>query len=131
MDNLSPEQIKSMISMLQLMLNAQSDEVDTDQDSKIQQKQSFNQNNSIKTNSKKLTKMNKNKFLDMPERNMHKEDIEVDKKLCVQPPVPRARQFSMIKVVCRVCGKKEEVSPNLIVDSPSRYKCNKCSAASG
>lgn len=133
MDNLSTEQIQSMIKMLQAMLNSQESSEDQTHQESNEQKTHFIKDNkrTTKSSSKKSTKANKNKFMDMPEMNMHKEDVEVDKKLRVQPPVPRARQFSMVKVVCRVCGKKDEVSPSLIVESPSRYKCNKCSTAAG
>jgi len=130
MDNLSPEQIQLMIKMLQSMLGSE-------QDLNEKTKEDTSQNDNTKfVNNKKIpprssNKASTNKFLDMPEMNMHKEDVEVDKKLRTQPPVPRARRFSMVKIVCRVCGKQEEVSPSLIVESPSRYKCNKCSTAAG
>jgi hypothetical protein len=67
----------------------------------------------------------------MMEKRMHMEDIEIDKKLIVQPPVPRARPFNLVTAICRVCGKKETVNPVLITDSLDRYKCNKCSGAAG
>lgn len=130
MDNLSPEQIQLMIKMLQSMLNTEQDlEEKTKEDTSQNDNTKFVNNKKIP--SKSFNRSSTNKFLDMPEMNMHKEDVEVDKKLRTQPPVPRARQFSMVKIVCRVCGKQEEVSPSLIVESPSRYKCNKCSAAAG
>ena len=62
---------------------------------------------------------------------MHKEDVEIDKKLFTRPPVPRARKFKFIKAICRVCGKKEDVNPMTLTDSLDRYKCNKCSGAAG
>lgn len=71
-----------------------------------------------------------NKFLKMSEYKGHREDIEIDKKLAKLPPTERTRQAAMIDVSCRVCGKKEKVNANY-VDSPERYKCNKCSTAAG
>lgn len=71
-----------------------------------------------------------NKFVSMPEANLHKEDSEFDKKVSKVPPTPRNRSFEYIKVRCRLCGKVEEVSPNL-VESIDRYKCNKCCTMSG
>jgi len=66
-----------------------------------------------------------NKFLDMSEFNMHKDDAELDKKLHVNArPVVRNRQFNYVDVQCRICGKKEQVSPGLVT-SYDRYKCNR------
>lgn len=123
MDNLTPEQIQAMIIMLQNMLPKEEAQ---------NQENNFKVNNK-KTSNKKTKSQDKsvNKFNSMPEKNLHKDDSAIDKKLCIQPPVPRARRFSLIKVICRVCGKREEVSPGLLVDSPDRYKCNKCSTSAG
>jgi len=123
MDNLSPEQITSMINLLQSMLSTQQTSEETN-------------THSIKPE-KKLNKKNKknktfvNKFVDMPENNMHREDTEIDKKLKVQPPVPRTRKFVPVGVICRVCGKREEVSPALLTEGANRYKCNKCCTSAG
>jgi hypothetical protein len=65
----------------------------------------------------------------MPERNMHKSDTKIDKKLNKYPPTPRNRPFKAIDVVCRICGKKESVNPKIIPESADRYKCNKCSSS--
>jgi hypothetical protein len=132
MDNLSPEQIQAMISMLQAMLpqtetvsKKKGDVIHSSPAKKTKKLLSStstrNKNKSVRTN----------KFVDMPEKAMHKEDVAIDKKLSVRPPVPRARSFKLVKVVCRVCGKREEVSPGLIHESIDRYKCNKCSTSSG
>lgn len=72
-----------------------------------------------------------NKFLEMQEANMHKEDSRIDKLLCKQPPVLRSRSYKPITVSCRVCGKKEQVNPALITEGAARYKCNKCSTSEG
>lgn len=122
MDNLSPEQIKEMISMLQNMLSNNDDQSDQ------QQKPT---NGSIKTVNRRPKPSTINKFDQMMEAHLHKEDIEIDKKLAKYDPTPRVRRFQPIDVVCRVCGKKETVSPNLLSDSPDRYKCNNCSRGAG
>lgn len=116
-----PEQIKQLIEALQNMLPKNNTEENNFDDSKI------------KTKSTKLSKSNrnKNKFLDMPEKDMHKADIKIDKKLSINPPTPRSRKFSTIEVCCRSCGKKEQISPQLVPDSRDRYKCNKCSSSGG
>lgn len=125
MDNLTPEQIKAMISMLQQMLPSSTSQ--NEDDSPVV-KASTPKKRSPKT--KPETK-SQNKFDQMMERSMHKEDILIDKKLLVQPPTPRARPFRLVKVACRVCGKQEEVNPGLIPDSLDRYKCNKCATSAG
>lgn len=71
-----------------------------------------------------------NKFDSMPERNMFRDDVAIDRKLNVQPPSPRTRQYSTIHVTCRSCGKSETVNPSLVHDK-TRYKCNTCSQAGG
>lgn len=115
-----PEQIKALISVLQNMLPKE--KTDTEQSSKIK----------TKTRSAKKQELSNNKFLDMPERNMHKSDSAIDRKLSINPPTPRTRKFEPINVRCRVCGKSEKVSPRMLADSDTdRYKCNKCAAAAG
>jgi len=123
--NLDPQQIQQMIMLLQSMLPKQDEQQLPDQ-KKI--KKASRSNNKSKPS---ITNASTNKFDFMPEKRLHQEDIEIDKKLIVQPPVPRARSFNMVNVVCRVCGKKENVNPVLITDSIDRYKCNKCSGAAG
>lgn len=125
MDNFSPDQIKAMINMLQSML-AQTGN-DNDETKPI----ASSKKKKVHNKSKPQKPKRPNKFMDMPEMHMHKEDILLDKKLSVQPPVPRARPFTLIRVICRVCGKTEEVNPNLIHDGVDRYKCNKCSSSAG
>lgn len=88
----------------------------------------------IKTKRKKGTPANQqkvNKFDDMREKNLHKEDVEIDKVLSRYPPTNRSREFSMIDVSCRVCGRKEQINPALLYDTPNRYKCNRCSKEPG
>jgi hypothetical protein len=117
MDNLTPDQIKQMIQMLSNMLPQ--DDAEEHENSVIKSK-------SINTKKKRV-----NKFDSMAEKNMHKADSEIDKKLSVQPLVPRNRSYVPVDVTCRVCGKKDQVNPGLISDSVERYKCNKCSSMAG
>lgn len=114
-----PEQIRQLIEVLQNMLPKNDTEEKNFDNSKIKTK-------SVKSNKSNI---NKNKFLDMPEKDMHKADVKIDKKLSISPPTPRTRKFSTIEVSCRSCGKKEQISPRLIPDSKDRYKCNKCSSS--
>lgn len=118
----NPEQIKNLIDLLQSLLPT--DKVDD------QPKTS-----KIKTKSRKRSSSDNkiiiNEFEKMPEFRMHKDDIKIDKMLSQNPPTARMREFNLVDVVCRVCGKKESVSPSLVFDSPSRYKCNNCSTNAG
>lgn len=85
----------------------------------------------LKTRKRKAGKSKStNKFETMDIRNMHKEDVKIDKVLNVNPPCPRTRKYSTIDVCCRSCGKKESVNPVLVTE-PSRYKCNTCSTSGG
>lgn len=119
MDNLTPEQIKQMITMLQQMLPKENS-LDTDMSEPI-----------TKPNPKNTKSKFANKFDQMQESRLHKEDIAVDKALSVYAPTPRTRHFDPINVQCRVCGKKESINPNVLYDAPSRYKCNVCSRSPG
>lgn len=85
----------------------------------------------MKTKSVKIKGNTKNKFLSMGVKDLHKEDIEIDKMLNKSPPTPRTRRFKPVNVVCRSCGKKESVSPSLLHDTADRYKCNNCSGSAG
>lgn len=79
---------------------------------------------------KKKKKKFINKFLNMREASMHKDDTLIDKKLNKVPPTQRTRNFEYVKVKCRVCGKEEKVIPAL-AEARDRYKCNKCSTSPG
>ena len=118
----NPEQIKLMIAMLQKLLP------DNDKENTIQ-----NETQAIKQKTVSSKNQSRhNKFVDMPEKNMHKEDSKIDQLLSVNPPVARAREFSTINVTCRVCGKTEDIPPSLATaDSKTRYKCNNCSTSAG
>jgi len=129
----NPNEIKKLIALLQSMVDTAGTSGDhsTEQDADEDESSS-----TMKTRSRKLNgnskgkKPFKNKFLTMPEKNMHKEDIEFDKKVAKHSPVPRNRTFEPIKVTCRVCGKNESINPSL-VESIQRYKCNQCSTQAG
>ena len=123
MDNLSPEQIKQMINMLQSMLSAtdtKSSEEQTEYKPIIKNKPS-----------KKIKADRHNKFEDMMEHNLHKDDIAIDKALSVHAPTPRVRRYEPVSATCRVCGKKDSINPALISDTIDRYKCNKCARNAG
>lgn len=73
-----------------------------------------------------------NKFDKMSESKLHKEDTKLQEKLSQIPPVARQREEkAQIEVTCRVCGKREKISPSLIFDHVSRYKCNNCCTQAG
>jgi hypothetical protein len=127
MHDLTPEQIKQMITMLQSMLpqEATTTNVDT-----VDNKDAPH-NNNIKTSKRRPQPSSVNKFDAMAEARMHKDDIAIDKKLNKYGPTPRTRKFEFINVKCRVCGKNETINPVLLYETPDRYKCNKCSGSAG
>lgn len=83
-----------------------------------------------KTQKKTDQPKRQNKFDMMPERAMHKDDVLIDQKLIKSPPTPRREAFIPLKMVCRVCGKTEDVDPSMI-ESPDRFKCNRCAISAG
>lgn len=121
---LEKEDIMALIAILQKGL--------TDEDSDVEYEEPKKQKKSRgrpKKSSKKEQKPNK--FDSMPEKNMHKKDTIIDKKLWGNnKPTERSRSFQTVSVRCRICGKAEDINPSLI-DSAERYKCNKCATASG
>ena len=135
LQNSNPNEIKKLIALLQSVVDMSTPDQEHKESSGTQDNTSSN--SGLKTKSRKFSnntsnknKIFENKFLDMPEKAMHKEDIEFDKKVSKHAPVPRNRSFEPINVVCRVCGKDEKVNPG-IVDSVQRYKCNACSGQAG
>ena len=126
----NPEQIQSMINLLEGMLKLQQKASDQSDEETIQPKKKKSGANKGIGRTQKQQKSN-NKFENMAEFSMHKNDSEIDKKLSKNPPVARMREFEMVDVVCRICGKKETVNPSLVLDSVSRYKCNNCSTQAG
>jgi hypothetical protein len=120
---LDKEDIKQLIAILQKGLSDDSDD-DEDLEEIVESKVAKQ-----KTRKTKKPK-HKNLFENMAESRMHKDDIEIDKKLRVQPPTQRSRNYKPLEARCRVCGKAEKVNPGL-VESIERYKCNKCSTSAG
>lgn len=120
---LDKDDIKALIAILQKGLSDENNDQDTLELSKSK---------TSKTRTKATPKKKKttNKFEQMAEFGMCKEDVEFDKKIKKPPPSVRNRTFDFIKVKCRVCGKTEKVAPSLI-ESIDRYKCNKCSTGAG
>lgn len=126
----NPEQIKQMIGLLSALLESTSQDDVVDDEADTQTTTPTKQPNVAK--SKKTKKIQReNKFLSMPEVNMHKEDPELAQKLYKQPPVARSRKLQMVSVRCRVCGKQEKVQASLLYGGVERFKCNKCSATPG
>jgi hypothetical protein len=126
--DLDPNQINQLIGLLQQMLPKSEDESKKSKSKTKVKEQKFK----TVTKSKRIVDQEReNKFLSMPERNMHKSDSVIDKKLNKLPPTPRSRKFSLINVTCRICGKTDEVSPKLLPESADRYKCNNCSSTQG
>jgi lysyl-tRNA synthetase class I len=124
---LDNDDIKQLIAILQKGLSTNTDPKEDDipeEQAPIKTKR--------KTRATSSPNQNKvNKFDNMREKNLHKEDVEIDKVLSRYPPTNRSREFSMIDVTCRVCGRKEEINPALLYDAPNRYKCNRCSKEPG
>lgn len=118
---LEKEDIMALIAILQKGL-------EDDSPVETKSKSTRKKRTTPKTKTKKTER--ENKFLSMKEKDMHKSDVEIDRKLNVSPPTERTRQFKPIVVQCRVCGKKETINP-AYVDSVERYKCNKCSTSAG
>lgn len=129
--------LKQLIGALQNLVDQTSgDESSADEGSNDERENIMNTKTrkKIYSNDRKPGKKNKNfvnRFDDMMERNMHKEDVEIDKLLKKHPKTPRNRKSNMIDVVCRVCGGKETIPSSLLTDTKDRYKCNTCSTRAG
>tara|TARA_B100002019_G_C21274933_1_gene604908 strand:- start:9699 stop:10121 length:423 start_codon:yes stop_codon:yes gene_type:complete len=130
----NPEQIKQMIALLSSMLE------DSDTEPKTKRRSTKKKTTKKKTTKKKTTTTRKpkqakslavNKFDQMSESGMFKENPEIAKKLYSKPPMKRRPKKELIAVKCRICGKQEEVSSSLISSGKERYKCNKCSSSAG
>jgi hypothetical protein len=129
----NPDQIQQLITVLQALLPKDTNTTNNNSDETVvNEEDGFT--SAIKTKSSKRFKKqsaNENKFLSMPEKDMFKEDAKIHKMLNKHPPVSRTRDFAPIEVICRICGKKEQISPALAGESPKRYKCNNCSTSAG
>lgn len=123
---LKNEDIEQLIAILQKGLT------NSEESSKEESIKPIVQKKQQKTNKKNNNKSEfVNKFDQMMEKDMHKSDSRIDQLLSVHPPTTRSREFEPVRAQCRVCQKIEDVNPNLVFDSPGRYKCNKCSGAPG
>lgn len=121
---LDKDDIKALIAILQKGLS--DDEDDSEEVSVPVVKPKIRSSKPSQPKKKKSV----NKFDQMAEFGMCKEDVEIDKKIRKPPPSARNRPFDFVKVQCRVCGKKDKIAPTLI-ESIERYKCNKCSTGAG
>lgn len=120
---LDNDDIKALIAILQKGLT------DDDASTLSSQPKRKTTNKVSKTTTKKKST---NKFDNMPEFNMCKEDTEIDKKIKKPPPSLRNRPFDPIKVQCRICGKKDKIAPAVLGSMEvERYKCNKCATGAG
>ena len=137
MGKVSKDQLMAMMEMMKTMIESISDDDDADSETKPK---TVRKTKSQKSTTKKSSPIQPkgvivpdrpNLFDDMPEKDMHKSDSEVDKKLNKYPPTPRTRSYRPIDVCCRICGKKESISPSLAPEDISRYKCNKCCSSQG
>lgn len=121
-----PEKIQQLIDLLGSLLPEEEEQP------KAAKKKVTKKKTVTRRNSKTKKQESTNKFLDMPEMNMHKEDGEIDKQLQKFPPTPRTRPTAEnVSVRCRICGKEENISQGLLFEGSNRYKCNKCSTQSG
>lgn len=131
---LDKDDIRQLIAILQkgLVDTSEQNEAVEDEEASVNmvvEKKSKRQKQQKSNGSKKDTGRN-NLFDKMPEFRMHKEDVEIDRKLAKHPRTERSRKFTPISVKCRVCGREESVNP-ILVESKERYKCNKCARSSG
>ncbi|NBU33447.1 hypothetical protein EB118_21380 [bacterium] len=123
---LNNDDIKALIAILQKGLEHSETEEEPDNTPVVKKTKSGK-----KSRSSSSGKKNINKFDNMPEINMHKEDIAIDKKLTRSlSPTPRREAFKPIEVSCRVCHRTDMVDPS-IIESIDRYKCNKCAISAG
>jgi hypothetical protein len=126
--SLKDDDIRQLIAILQRGLSTDSDESEDDVEEQPKHTKKITKSKVDKSSKKP---QRPNKFDQMMEKTMHKNDAQIDKLLNVHPPSIRTREFDPVRVQCRVCQRVEEINPSLILDSPSRYKCNKCSGAPG
>jgi ribosomal 50S subunit-associated protein YjgA (DUF615 family) len=115
---LDNDDIKQLIMILQKGLSNDSTD-DVPQDQPVS-------NNVIKNKKTNRKSSSTNRFDSMREKNLHKDDTEIDKLLNKFPPAARSRSSTLVEAKCRSCGKTGKISSSLITDSINRYKCNNC-----
>lgn len=140
---LEKDDIRQLIAILQkgLQDDTETEQVVVPKKRKISKKstpkpesQNIKKNTKIKSRSKKVIAdpSDENLFVALGFDKLHKSDTRIDKKLWQSPPTPRHGKSRYVNVVCRVCGKKEKVSPSCIFERDvNRYKCNSCSSSAG
>ena len=126
----NPDQIKSLIAMLSSLLPDETENKTVKRKRTTKTKSIPPNNKDIKNHKTKAKGNGSNIFDSMVEKQSHKEDSIIDKKLNLYPPTERNRQFEYVTVQCRCCGKKEKVNPGLLTEK-DRYKCNKCAISAG
>ena len=78
-----------------------------------------------------LDKNRKNLFDEMPQKNMHKDDTEIDRALAVEDITPRNRQSSIVSVVCMRCDEEKQMSASMVPQEKERFICNNCQTRGG
>ena len=132
----NPEQIKQLIGILSSLLPTDDLDKETEAEPKKPKTrrkpaQTKKTTTNKSTRFKKDTTQHTNKFVDMPESQMFRENPDVSQKLYQQPPMKRRPRKNKINVTCRICGKREEISSGLLYGDVDRYKCNKCCSNAG
>ena len=125
----NPEQLKKFIAALSSLLPPEENNVP--EKPKAKKTRTTKKTTRKTTNKTRTSEERHNKFLDMAENNMFKEDPKVAKKLYNQPPMRRRSKKPKLSVTCRICGKREEISSSLLYGDKDRYKCNKCCGSAG
>jgi hypothetical protein len=133
---LDNDDIKQLIAILQKGLSSESGQEESVPETLEKPRRKRGKIPKINTAPPKSTISSKksqssNRFDLMMEKNLHKEDLEVDKLLSKYPPTIRSREFTPVEVKCRVCGTEDSINPALMNDAPNRYKCNRCSKEPG
>ena len=134
---LTDEELYKVSKMIQKLARKNSGNKNTQENpenkSKVQKKEEDGflnkierQTGSAKTEPFKKIEARDNLFNEMPERNHHKKDSEIDKKLSIRPPSERNTRSNLVSVECRGCGKQQEVASVLIPQEIDRYVCNAC-----
>ena len=125
----NPEQLKKFIAALSSLLPPE--------ENNISEKPKARKTRTTRKTTKKITSKTRaseekhNKFLDMAESVMFKEDPKIAQKLYNRPPMKRRNKKPKLSVTCRICGKREEISSSLLYGDKDRYKCNKCCGSAG
>ena len=125
----NPEQLKKFIAALSSLLPPEENNIP--EKPKAKKTRTTKKTTRKTTNKTRTSEERHNKFLDMAENNMFKEDPKVAKKLYNQPPMRRRSKKAKLSVTCRICGKREEISSSLLYGDKDRYKCNKCCSSAG